>query len=206
MLKILGRRDSSNVQKVVWCCSELGLAFDREDIGGKFGKNKEQAYLAINPNGLVPTLQDGDFILWESNSIVRYLVDKYGPTRLVPDTAEGRATANRWMDWQLTILGPTLVPIFMGLIRTPDDKRDLTTIDKGVKAGNASWKIVEGYLAGRDYLAGNSFTMGDIPIGIWAYRWFNLPIERHSLPRVEGWYQRLCERPAFKEHVMIPLT
>jgi len=206
MLKILGRRDSSNVQKVVWCCSELGLAFEREDIGGKFGKNKEQPYLAVNPNGLVPTLQDGDFILWESNSIVRYLVDKYGPGDLVPDTAEGRAIANRWMDWQLTLLGPTLVPVFMALIRTPEDKRDPAAIEKSVEAGNIRWEIVERYLEGRDYLVGDSFTMGDIPIGIWAYRWFNLPIQRSSLPRVERWYGRLCERPAFREHVMIPLT
>lgn len=206
MLKIMGRRDSSNVQKVVWCCGELGLPFEREDIGGKFGRNQDHAYLAVNPNGLVPTLEDGDFILWESNSIVRYLVDRYGPGKLVPATAEGRADANRWMDWQLTMLGPTLVPLFMGLIRTPAEKRDLAAIDKGVKAGHARWNIVEHYLEGRDYLVGDSFTMGDIPLGIWAYRWFNLPIQRNALPRVESWYRRLCERPAFKEHVMMPLT
>lgn len=206
MLKILGRKDSSNVQKVVWCCGELGLAFEREDVGGKFGKNKEQAYLAVNPNGLVPTLKDEDFVLWESNSIVRYLVDKYGPGDLVPDTAEGRANANRWMDWQLTVLGPTLVPIFMGLIRTPEGERDLAAIEKSVKAGNARWEIVERYLEGHDYLVGDSLTIGDIPIGIWAYRWFNLPIQRNPSPLVEAWYRRLCDRPAFKEHVMIPLT
>jgi glutathione S-transferase len=205
MLRILGRKDSSNVQKVLWCCGELGLPFEREDIGGKFGKNKETAYLAINPNGLVPTLQDGDFLLWESNSIVRYLVDKYGADRLLPDTPEGRADANRWMDWQLTTLGPTMVPIFVGLIRTPENQRDPESIGRSIEQGNTKWAIVEQYLARHDYLAGDSLTIGDIPVGIWAYRWFSLPIQRKPLPRLEGWYQRLCERPAFKEHVMIPL-
>lgn len=206
MLEIMGRRDSSNVQKVVWCCGELELPFEREDIGGKFGKNKEAAYLAVNPNGLVPTLRDGEFVLWESNSIVRYLVDKYGAGELVPDTAEGRADANRWMDWQLTVLGPALVPIFMGLIRTPEPERDGAAIERGVAQANARWAIVERYLEGHDYLVGNSLTIGDIPVGIWAYRWFNLPVERDSSPRVEKWYQRLCERKPFQEHVMIPLT
>jgi len=206
MLKILGRKDSSNVQKVVWCCGELGLPFDREDVGGKFGKNKEERYLAVNPNGLVPTLEDGDFVLWESNSILRYLVDKYGSGRLVPDTADGRADANRWMDWQLTVLGPTLVPIFMGLVRTPEGQRDLGAIERSVAQGNKKWEIVEHYLEGHNYAVGNSLTIGDIPIGVWAYRWFNLPIRRNPLPRLERWYQRLCERPAFTEHVMLPLT
>src|SRR2546430_5249748 len=124
MIKIWGRTDSSNVQKVLWCCGELGLDFERLDLGGKFGGNKEKPYLDMNPNGLVPTIQDGDFVLWESNSIMRYLVEEYGHGRLLPSTPQGRANANRWMDWQLTTLGPSIVPLFWTLIRTPEDKRD----------------------------------------------------------------------------------
>ena len=113
MLKIWGRTDSSNVQKVLWCCGEIGLEFNRVDWGGKFGGNKDQAYRDMNPNGLVPTIQDGDFVLWESNSIMRYLVEKYGHGRLLPSTPEGRANANRWMDWQLSTFNPIIVPLFL---------------------------------------------------------------------------------------------
>jgi glutathione S-transferase len=124
MIKIWGRTDSSNVQKVLWCCDEIDIDFERIDIGGKFGGTKEPAYLVMNPNGLVPTIQDGDFTLWESNSIMRYLIDKYAPGKLLPQTPEGRADANRWMDWQLSTMNPAIVPLFWGLIRTPPEKRD----------------------------------------------------------------------------------
>src|SRR5512147_2782473 len=124
MIKVWGRTDSSNVQKVLWCLAELGVDFERQDWGGKFGGNKTQDYLAMNPNGLVPTIKDGDFILWESNSIMRYINAKYGNDKLLPSTPEGMANANRWMDWQLSVLNPTIVPLFWNLIRTPEDKRD----------------------------------------------------------------------------------
>ncbi|HSE88267.1 MAG TPA: glutathione S-transferase, partial [Candidatus Binatia bacterium] len=139
MIKIWGRTDSSNVQKVLWCCGELALDFDRVDFGGKFGGNKEKPYLDINPNGLVPTIQDGGFILWESNSVMRYLVDKYGHGKLLPSTPEGRADANRWMDWQLTTLGPAIVPLFWSLIRTPADKRDPKVVSSAFEKTSAAW-------------------------------------------------------------------
>ncbi len=206
MIKIWGRTDSSNVQKVLWCCGELGLDFDRVDWGGKFGGNQDQAYLEMNPNGLVPTLKDGDFILWESNSIMRYLVDKYAPGKLLPDTPEGRATANRWMDWQLSTFNPVIVPLFVGLIRTPADKRDPNTIKTALDRTSKAWQIVDLQLARHKYLGGDVFSLGDIPLGIWAHRWFNLPIERPELKHLRAWYQRLCERPAYRRHVMIPVT
>jgi glutathione S-transferase len=206
MIKIWGRTDSSNVQKVLWCCGELDLAYERVDVGGKFGGNKETAYLQLNPNGLVPTLQDGDFILWESNSIMRYLVEKYGPGQLLPPTLEGRADANRWMDWQLTTLGPAIVPLFWSLIRTPPDKRDPNTIQSALEKTSDAWSLVDRYLAGNSYIAGNAVTLGDIPLGVWAYRWFNLPVERPRFENVEAWYKRICERPAYRKHIMIPLT
>lgn len=206
MIKIWGRKDSSNVQKVLWCCGELGLAYERIDIGGRFGGNKERPYLDLNPNGLVPTIEDGDFVLWESNSIVRYLVDKYGQGRLLPPNPEGRANANRWMDWQLTTMGPALVPLFWAFIRTLPERRDQAAIDEALKRANHAWQIPEEHLAKNRYLAGESFSIGDIPLGIWAYRWFNLPIERPNFPQVRAWYDRLTERPAYRTHVMIPLT
>ena len=206
MIKIWGRTDSSNVQKVLWCCGELGLEFERVDLGGKFGGNKENAYLAMNPNGLVPTIEDGSFILWESNSIMRYLNEKYGQEKLLPATPEGRADANRWMDWQLSALNPAMVPLFWNLIRTPEEKRDANVIKNALDSSTKAWRIVDRYLANRPYITGEALTLGDIPIGVWAYRWFNLPIERPPLGNLEAWYRRLCDRPPYQNHIMIPMT
>lgn len=205
-IKIWGRRDSSNVQKVLWCCAELGIAFDRVDLGGKFGGNKEKPYLDMNPNGLVPTIEDGSFVLWESNTIVRYLVEKYGAGKLLPPSAEGRANASRWMDWQLSTLNPGIVPLFWGLVRTPEDKRDRAAIEAAVEKTTKAWKIVDDQLAKNTFLAGEAFTIGDIPLGVWAYRWFNLPIERPKLGHLSAWYERLCKRTPYQTHIMIPMT
>jgi glutathione S-transferase len=206
MIRIWGRTDSSNVQKVLWCCGELGLEFERLDVGGKFGGNKEKPYLDMNPNGLVPTVRDGNFTLWESNSIMRYLVDKYGEGRVLPSTPEGRADTNRWMDWQLTTLGPAIVPLFWNLIRTPEDKRDPNVIKNALQKSASAWQIVDSYLASKKFVSGDALTLGDIPLGVWAYRWFNLPIERPELPKLDAWYKRLCERPPYQKYIMIPLT
>jgi glutathione S-transferase len=206
MIKIWGRTDSSNVQKVLWCCGELGLDFDRVDLGGKFGGNKEKSYLDMNPNGLVPTIQDGDFVVWESNSIMRYLVEKYGQGRLLPPTPEGRASANRWMDWQLTTLGPSIVPLFWTLIRTPQEKRDPNVVNSALEKTSNAWKIVDQQLTRNPYVAGDALTLGDIPLGVWAYRWYNLPIERPRFAQIDAWYKRLCQRPAYQKHIMIPVT
>lgn len=206
MIKIWGRKDSSNVQKVLWCCGELGVAFERIDLGGSFGGNKEKPYLDLNPNGLVPTIDDGGFILWESNSIMRYLIDKYGQGKLLPSSPEGRANANRWMDWQLTTMGPAMVPLFLGLIRTPEEKRDRAAIQNALQKATKTWQILDENLAKNRYLAGNDFTIGDIPLGVWAYRWYTLPIQRPDLKNVKSWYDRLCQRPPYKTHIMIPMT
>jgi glutathione S-transferase len=205
-IKIWGRRDSSNVQKVLWCCGELGIAFERTDIGGKFGGNKEKPYLDLNPNGLVPTIEDGSFVLWESNSIMRYLVDKYGQGKLLPATPEGRANANRWMDWQLSTFNPAIVPLFWGLIRYPEEKRDQAVIEAFLQKTIKAWEIVDNQLARGSHLAGDEFSLGDIPLGIWAYRWYNLPIERPDFKNIKSWYDRLCRREPYKSHIMIPVT
>ncbi|MBI2359649.1 MAG: glutathione S-transferase family protein [Deltaproteobacteria bacterium] len=206
MIKIWGRKDSSNVQKVLWCCGELGLAFERVDIGGRFGGNKDKPYLDLNPNGLVPTIEDGSFVLWESNSIVRYLVDKYGQGKLLPSNSEARASANRWMDWQLTTIGPAFSPLYVGLVRTPKEKRDPAALGEALRKTASAWQIAERYLEKAPYFAGPELSIGDIPLGVWAYRWFNLPVERPNLPRLSAWYGRLTERVAYQTHIMIPLT
>src|SRR5574341_1079398 len=206
MIKIWGRTDSSNVQKVLWCCGELGIEFERLDWGGKFGGNKDKDYLALNPNGLVPTVKDGDFVLWESNSIMRYLNAKYGNDRLLPSSPEGMANANRWMDWQLSMLNPAIVPLFWNLIRTPADKRDPKTIQNALEKTSAAWQMVENQLTQGLFVAGDQLSLGDIPVGVWAYRWFNLPIVRPKLSNLENWYDRLKQRKPYQAHIMIPLT
>jgi len=206
MIKIWGRTDSSNVQKVLWCCGELGVAFDRQDWGGKFGGNQNSDYLAMNPNGLVPTIKDGDFILWESNSVMRYLNAKYGNGKLLPSSPEGMANANRWMDWQLSVLNPAIVPLFWNLIRTPEDKRDHKAVQSSLDKSSAAWQMVEDQLARGAFVAGDDLSLGDIPLGVWAYRWFNLPIERPRQPNLEKWYQRLKQRKPYQTHIMIPMT
>ena len=205
-IKIWGRRDSSNVQKVLWCCAELGVSYERIDLGGRFGGNKEDSYLRLNPNGLVPTMEDDDFILWESNSIVRYLAEKYGRGRLVPTTPEGRANASRWMDWQLTTVGSSMVPLFWGLIRTPEEKRNRELIEQALKKANRTWEILNKQLATNSFVAGEEFSIGDVPLGVWVHRWFNLPLERPNMEHLNTWYGRLVGRVAYQTHVMIPLT
>ncbi|HEX2654679.1 MAG TPA: glutathione S-transferase [Xanthobacteraceae bacterium] len=207
MLKIWGRKTSSNVQKVMWAIGELGLAHERIDIGGTFGGNKEQAYLAKNPNGLVPTLEDGNLILWESNTIVRYLANGHPAGKLEPTNFRTRALANQWMDWQLSVVGPAITPAFWGLIRTPEDKRDLAAIAASQAKTTDAMKILNAALAKHDYVAGHTFSMGDIPLGIMAYRYWQLVPQRPDLPHLKRWYDSIAARQAFRDHVSaVPLT
>jgi glutathione S-transferase len=203
MLKILGRKTSSNVQKVLWACGEMGLDFEREDIGGPFGGNDQEKYLALNPNGLVPTIIEEDgFTLWESNSCTRYLTKKYDCGGLYPNNPKILADAERWMDWQLTVCSPSLVPVFRGLIRTPAEKRDMNEISKARNGLSRSMAMLDANLAQREFIAGTEFTIGDIPVGIAAYRWFEMPIEREEYPNLKRWFDLLATRPAFQEHIM----
>ena len=206
MLKIWGRRNSINVQKVVWCCAELGLQYERVDAGLAYGVNDTPEYKALNPNGLVPTIDDEGFVLWESHAIVRYLSRKHGSGTLWPSDARAAADADRWMEWYSTTLWPNVRPIFHNLVRTPADKRNMTEVEDARQKLTANLAILDEQLAGRENIAGNTFTVADIPVGVAAYRWFNLPIERRSLPNFERWYRRITERPAFQQHCMLPLT
>jgi glutathione S-transferase len=200
MLKIWGRNTSVNVQKAMWAIGELGLAYERVDIGGPFGKNREPAYLAMNPNGLVPTLEEDGFLLWESNAIVRYLAGKYGPGRLEPSDLHERARAGSWMDWQLTVALPALTPVFWGLIRTPPEQRDHAAIEAGKVKSLAAMKMLDAQLAKTAYIAGDTFSMGDISVGAMAYRFRRLMPES-KLENLERWFAGIEQRRAFNEHV-----
>ena len=206
MLKIIGRRTSANVMKPLWAADELGLDYDRVDVGGKFGGNREPGYLAMNPMGLVPTLVEDDFTLWESNAITRYLCGKYGRGSLCPADPRVRAIADTWMDWQQTACAPMMFPVFWGLVRTPEAERDHDAINADIERGLDVWGVLDRHLADRAFVAGDTFTMGDIPIGPQAHRWLNLVEKRPPMPNLESWYRRLTERPAFRKNVMIPIV
>jgi glutathione S-transferase len=208
VIKVWGRNTSSNVQKVMWAVGELGLPHERIDIGGPFGKNNEAAYLAMNPNGLVPTLEEEDgFQLWESNSIVRYLAAKHKARVLEPADPHARANASKWMDWQLSVLGPAITPVFWGLIRTAPEKRDHTVIEEAKKKTTVAVKMMDDQLGKTEYLAGNSFSYGDIPVGIMAYRYRQLVPDRPPYPHFERWYSAISARTPFKKQVgAVPLT
>ena len=207
MLTIWGRANSVNVQKVLWCCDELGLAYERIDAGLQFGRNNEPGYLEMNPMGRVPTLVDGDFVLWESNSIIRYLAARYGPGTLEPADLRSRAIASQWMDWQISAFQPAFTKVFWGLVRTPPERRDPDAIAAAKMASFGAAKILDDALARNAYLAGNSFSMGDIPMGVFIFRFRALLPDRPTFANLERWYQAIEKRPAFHEHVdSIPLT
>ena len=204
MIRIWGRTNSVNVKKVLWCLDELGLAYERTDAGLQYGVVNTPEYRKMNPNGLVPTMDEDGFILWESHSIVRYLADKYGKGVLRPMDLEPRSIANQWMDWAFSFQG-SVRDAFWNLIRTPPEKRDAAAIERSrVKSGEMAG-ILDAALASRMYVAG-AFSMGDIPIGCEVQRWIRLPMEHPKLPNLEAWFERLCARPAFRKNVDIPLS
>lgn len=206
MLKIWGRINSTNVRKVLWIVEELDLVHQRIDAGGAFGLVNDPAYRAMNPNGLVPVIQDGDDALWESNTIVRYLATRYGDGALNLTDPIARAQAEKWMDWATSALAGTFRDLFWGMVRTPEDQRDMAKINTAREAVGKLLRMPDEALARQDYLSGDTFGIGDIPLGCFAYAWFEMPIERPALPNLEAWYQRLKGREAYQRAVMTPLT
>jgi glutathione S-transferase len=207
VLTIYGRTNSVNVQKVLWCLAELAVPYTRVDAGLTHGKNTEPWYLALNPNGKVPLLQDGEFTLWESNTIVRYLAGKHGAGSLCPTSLQARALAEQWMDWQLsTLLRPVSI-VFQNLYRVPSHERDGVAIEANLREANRAMAVLDAHLTERPYVAGAAFTMGDIPVGAVAHRWLEIPgIERPPFAAVRAWRARLAERPGFRTHVQLPLS
>jgi glutathione S-transferase len=207
VLIVWGRASSTNVQKVLWACDELDLPFTRVDLGGAFGGTRDAAYLAKNPNGLIPTLEDGDFVLWESHAILRYLAAGDARHRLLPEDLDRRQRANidRWMDWQLLTLGLTLRTLFMLLGRPADKEAPPTEIEAARQNAAALFSILNDHLASSAFVGGEGFTLADIPIGISVHRWVSLPIPRPALPALEAWYERITIRPGFQRVRAVPL-
>jgi len=206
MLRIWGRGNSSNVQKVVWLCEEIALPYERIDVGGAFGGLDVPDYLVRNPNGRIPAIDDDGFVLWESNAIVRYLADKYGAGALWPNEFQQRALCDRWLDWQQTTLAVDFVSIVYALLRTPPEERNPDAIAAATARLGAALTIFDAELEGRDYIMGNQLTIGDIPTGVWIYRWFLFELEGPDLPNVSAWYKRLKARAAYRKSVMVKLA
>ena len=206
MLKLWGRVNSINVQKVLWALEELKVPYERTDAGMAFGVVNEPFYKKMNPNSRVPTIDDDGFVLWELNAIVRYLAGKHGAGTLWPSDPRQRADSDRWMDWAANHITPVITPVFWGLIRTPADKRNMAQIAVEAEKTGQAFQVLETGLESKDHVAGKDFTMGDIAVGVNVYRWYALDVKHPSLPRVEAYYQRLQKRPAFQKHIMKPLT
>lgn len=200
-----GRLNSVNVQKVAWALEEAALPYRRIDAGERFGGNDTPEYRAMNPNGLVPVIEDDGFVLWESNAIVRYVAAKAPASGLQPTDLRARADADRWMDWAITSFIPAVRPAFMGLVRAPGSVPE-AEIARAVEEAQALAAILDSHLAARPYLAGDAFTMGDIPLGCGAHRWLNLPLDRAPAPRLERWYASLAARPAAAGVLTLPIT
>jgi len=200
MLKIWGREDSLNVQKVMLCVRELGLPFEQINAGRQWGILNEPWYLAMNPNGMIPTIDDDGFVLWESNAIVKYLCAKHSAGNLSPTDPKEYADADRWMSWQGSSLGVTMRQILLNLVRTEKDQRNEKFIQGLIETTTKHWIIMNQRLAGRDYMMGARFTMVDIVFAPHVYRWFAYPMKRPDLPHLEAWYKRLCQRPHYNPH------
>jgi glutathione S-transferase len=202
MVKVWGRINSINVQKVMWAIAELGVPCERVDAGRQFGVVDTAEYLRLNPNGLVPTIEDGDLVLWESNAIVRYLSARSGS----PESPAQRAAADKWMDWTSNRVQPPLRTLFWGYVRTPPEQRDHAALESARVQAIEVLRIADAVLAEQPYLGGAELTPGDIPLGCFVNRWYHLPIERPRLAGIEAWYERLQARPGYREHVMVPLS
>ncbi|WP_332696520.1 glutathione S-transferase family protein [Bosea sp. (in: a-proteobacteria)] len=206
MLTIFGRISSINVQKAVWAAGEVGQPFERIDIGGQFGGNKEPAYLAKNPNGQIPTLEDGEICIWESNSIVRYLAARYGAGWIWEEDPARRADADRWMDWMNTSLQPAMTPAFWALIRKLPEHQNPAIIETSIANTEAKLDILEAHLAGRSYLAGERFGMADITVAPGAHRWLHMPVPQKERPNLTRWYRQVSARPAAVPALPLPIS
>lgn len=202
MLTIWGRLNSHNVKKVAWFADEIGLPYVRHDVGGSFGMDAD--YLAMNPNALIPTIQDGDVILWESNAILRYLAARHAPGLWPADPVE-RAQGDKWMDWQFAFADAQR-DAFLQLVRQQPEQRNGQLLAKSAAAAGAAMQILDRALAAQPWLSGVHFGVADVPMGVYAHSFFTLDMPRPDVPHVRGWYDRLRERPAYVQSVMIPLT
>lgn len=205
MVKIWGRRNSINVQKAMWAVGELGIAHERIDAGGPFGGLDSDTFGEMNPNRRVPVIDDGGTVVWESHAIVRYLAAKYGAGSLWPEDAGARARSDMWMEWTTADLQPAFIGgVFWNFYRTPEAQRNWNVIRQGIARSAILFRMLDRHLENRAFIAGETLTIGDIAAGAQLYRYFELEIDRPDMPNVEAWYARLKDRPAYREHVMVP--
>jgi glutathione S-transferase len=205
VVKIWGNVDSVNVQKVLWCCEELSLPYECIDARKHFGTLNSPAFKALNPNALMPTIEDNSFVVWESNTIVRYMCATYAPATLWPADVKARANAERWMDWASSTLWPTMLPLFRAYIRTPVVDRDESAIVVARLATIKVLEILDAHLSTTAFVGGDAFAMADIAVGCAVWRWFVLPLERPDLPHLQRWFDELGKRAAYRKIVMQPL-
>lgn len=204
MLTVWGRANSVNVQKVMWTVGELDIAHVRIDAGGSFGGLDSSEFLARNPSGKIPVIEDDGFVLWESNAIVRYLGAKYGAGSFWPETPEARAETDKWVEWTANGLYPDFITVFWELHRVSESERNMDLVESALTRLNKSFQLAEQILDGKRFVAGDTLTFGDISFGTNLYRYFNMEIARPSLPGIEAYYASLKERPAYQVHVMVP--
>jgi len=202
-ITIWGRESSANVQKARWVLAEIGLAFEHIPLGGKHGGTRDPAYLALNPNGLVPTLRDGELVLWESHAIVRYLAATYSAGGLWPESPTARAIVDQWTDWTATSFQPAWIAAFWNVVRTPKAQHNPAAIAKSLAETEHCLSIMEGRLSHSPYLGGEMLTYADLVAGVAMYRWTTMEIDRAVHPAVGAWHQRLRERQAFRDSVEI---
>lgn len=201
MLRILGRASSINVRKVLWTCREIGIAYSREDFGTGFAPTDTPEFLAMNPNGMVPVIEDEAGVLWESNTICRYLAAKHGQTDLLPASPRDRADVEQWMDWGATDLNMSWRYAFIGLIWRDPAFQDSRQIAASASRWNAMMGILEQRLGSTGaFVVGSSFTLADVVLGLSVNRWLMTPIERPDYPAIAAYYERLKQRPGFVEH------
>lgn len=206
MVTLWGRNNSTNVKKVRWTLAELNLPYEQIMAGQSFGVNRDAAYLALNPNGLVPMLKDGDDVLWESNTIVRYLAAQYGADSLWQASPIQRAKSEKWMDWANETLSPVHRKILIGLVRTPAEQRNMAEIEAAIEACEPLLDILESTLAKQTWLSGEAFGVGDIAVAPFVYNLLETVKTWQPRPHLARWYQQLAERPAFRDVVMIPVS
>jgi glutathione S-transferase len=206
MLRLWGRLSSINVQKVLWTLDEIGTPFERIEAGGRFGVVATPEYKRMNPNSLVPVIEDDGFVLWESNAIVRYLAAMHAEGTLWPRDLRLRADIDRWMDWQATTCTPAMRDAFWQLVRTPPEKRDAAAVEASRAATEKVMAILEAHMAGRAYVAEDSFSPADIVLGCAVHRWLNLPLPREPRPNLERWYATLKARPGAARVLSLPVT
>jgi glutathione S-transferase len=206
MITVWGRENSTNVIKVLWLCEELGLTFTRKDVGGPFGGLQTPEFLALNPNGIIPVIEDDGAVVWESHAVLRFLAQKYGSDSLYPAEPVARSHVERWLDWHATTLAPALNPVFVMLYRTPADQKDAAALAKLLERLTPVMVRLDEHLSAQSFIGAARLTIADIAFGNSVWRWLSFPIERPRLRNLERWHERVAERSGHRKYVAQPLS